>query len=312
MVSFYVSPDDQSHRGEKRGIIVNRRFFLGASGAVAACVATGGLGSSRKLFAQSVDSDLLSGAVDYHALVTASAWNGTLSPWLLTHLAHVQANVANSLQSAGIDDQIKATMAGVDPASIDLSTIDLSSFTTSVQQYAPNFQLSDAQAMWTMGGDLNSPDIITAAITQMQQYGITPTIQQTSVGYGVLAQMFTPPADGGLTYLRSPWKGRPALVKGGYTTSLPERAIYAPGRNSPILRKVAWQRAMQPAPSDGGGYSCPADGVAVVGFGTAVTVVTVMCYLTVIGAPICTVSLLVYAAVAGTVWSLGHAIKCGF
>jgi hypothetical protein len=65
------------------------------------------------------------------------------------------------------------------------------------------------------GTALNDPVTIAAALAQLQQYGITPTILQTSADYNALAKMFMPPP-GGLSYLRSPWKGRPRLVIGEY------------------------------------------------------------------------------------------------
>jgi len=293
---------------------MDRRAFLSSAGA-AAIVATGGLGASRKLYAQSsYDPNVLDNAVTAHSSVIARSFNGLGQPWDFRTLANAQSSVANTFLQGNFDAQLKSQIANVPASALNPANNDYTGAVQRIQAYAPDFQADDLQ--YLLNYISNDPDSVASTLDNLKQNGLVPTIQASAPVYMQMYHDLVNLGDEGMAALRSPFLNRnPKLAKYRQSQEKPKIALatYDPARDKPHMERATWQRPLMfLPPSSGGGYSCAADGMAGLAYGTAIAVVTTMCVLSVIGDVLCLPMLLYWAGTGGAAWGLGHAVKCGF
>lgn len=272
----------------------------------------GGLGSSRKAFGQSSLETTLTNCSDTHSLAVGNAFNGLSQPWDFHRLSQVHTAAANTLASADFDTAFKAQIANVDASSLSLATNDYTSSVQRIQTYAPTFQADDFQFL--MNYLTIDPDTTNAALTDLKQNGITPSIQGCVPIY---QQMYTDlVAQGGdatAKRFQEPFKRHRMAVAAQKSSGLPplKAATYNPREQKPKLVQSTWLRPFLTIENGGGGggYSCAADSKAGLAYGTTIAVVTFMCFFSVV-VLICSPVILFWAGTAGAAWGLGHEVKC--
>ena len=185
-----------------------------------------------------------------------------------------------------------------------------------IQAYAPDFAADDFQQL--LAYLQTDPVSVASSLADLKQNGLSPTIQATAVSYAKLQRALNLQQGDGKLVMPSPFKKRGATTAQYSASQIPkvQSATYSPHRGRPHMQDVSWQRLMMTLPQvDGGsqtGYTCAADNMAGLAYGTAVAVVATMCFFSVIGDVLCLPALAYWAGTAGAGWGLGHAVKCGF
>ena len=302
---------------------MNRRAFLVSGGSTTALLATGGLGTSRKAVAQSsatFDPTVLEGSAATHAAMIASSFNGMGQPSDLFQLANAQQVAVDTLSGTDFDDRIKALAATTDPNSLNLDNVDYSAIVSGIQMYAPDFTAADLQTAFSWLPV--SPAAIGPALSDLAQNGLLHHVQSMvpqyrALGAALLRQSRRGDGDPGPeAHVRYPFahhNGTDVRYNPQRELSRVRSATYYPDRDKPHLERASWQRAMMYLDSGGGGgtgYSCGADAMAAGATTIAVAVVSTMCFLSVIGTPICLPVVMYWVGMGGAAWVVGHGMKC--
>jgi len=285
------------HEKEVMQMMTRRSFFLTGGAATAALVATGGLGKSRRLFAQGTpafDPALVTTATSMNASTVANVFNGYTSSGDFYGSATSQVNVAANFASVGADEAWKQAFATVTPDQVNLGNMNINQFTAQIQIYAPTFQLSDAQQIFQYF--YAHPESVAASLAALQSGGITPILYQCANGFNNLATII---ASVTTTNLASPFGSRPLVNADAVARGMKPNNLQ-PNMRPPQL----------PPHGNGGHYNCADDALALMGFGVGGATIGVMCLISIIGFA-CAPVVGVMVGVVGGAWSVGHAMVCG-
>ena len=188
-----------------------------------------------------------------------------------------------------------------------------------MQSFEPSFQMADLQELTSFL--YSDPNSTAADLSQLKQQGLSPLAQANATYFAKLGKLAG--SSGSATLVMPSRFLNPNLRAARAEAAHREKfrsATYDPGAHKARLARISWARATMNLPTDDGGvdakqstgYSCQDDSAAQLAYAVAVATITVMCYASVIGAPICTATVGLYLTVGGAGWGFGHALKCGF
>jgi len=268
---------------------MDRRNFLLGAGTSSALVATGGLGLSRRAFAQSApDPNIYNASVAAHAIATGNGMyvGGFSSDWQT--VGTTLSNCLAEWNANGRDAGVAAAISSISPSMITSASLDQQTMLATLQAYQPAVQLADIQQVLSFV-DANQalvPSVLSGMQTNGMSYYIGLLINQSQLVSSYLANQ----SSGGQI---------PSAIR--------SRGTSGDKTANPI--KIA-----QPPPNEGGGYNCAVDGALIFAAGLAFATLSVMTLGSVdILAGAAWGGIALWGGIGTTGWGVGHVIAgCGF
>jgi hypothetical protein len=280
---------------------MNRRSFLTSAGATAACLATAGGSTSRKLFAQDVDPGLLNACVDNNAIAAANMYYNSAGAGDFYGLAWANSTLAQHCRDTGVDAAFNQTALWLSPGQLNPSQVDVAGVTANIQRFCPDLQVSDMQDIFNRLP--TDPDSIASGLATVQQYGLSSMLDSSAAGYYAKAG-----------YLSGNGEPTPIAYKGTRTPSYPRviNKVHRP-QMKPHLQKAMYAfRPFMTITPEGGApphkpYTCESDNRMQAAFGTFTFMVTIVCMAGWVTGLVCGP---VFGIISG-VWLIGHIAVCG-
>lgn len=262
---------------------MNRRKFM--TGSAIALVATGGLGTSRRLCAQGTGMNpaVYNSGSTLFAVATGNAFYGTptAQDWI---------NVQNNLSLAyadwtanGTDSQMQSYYNSLNPASVVAANMNQSVLLQNAQLVQPQMNLANIQTALTF----------LSTVTQSQLEEVISMIQQAGIAYYInVANM----AAGSLSH----------FLTNSSTSSLVTSALLKPTPDITTPHPIK--------PPSRPGYNCATDGALILGAGIAFATLTVMTlgFVDVLAGAAWS-SIALWGGLGTTGWGVGHVISgCNF
>ncbi len=270
---------------------MNRRAFITSAGVTAAAT-TGSIVFARRATAQSSgpNTNLYVSSGAAHSIATGNSFYGSPSGSDWNNAGNSLQPVLSDWLANGLDSHVAAYVGGVNPASVKSTNMNMPLLLQSIQQFQPAFQMADLQNALS-GIDASPASTVSSVISTIQQQGMSSYINSTIQQAPPLANAVSAKYSGG-----------------GSSGSTPQNQL----RRGMVNPNVA--RIEQPPPSDGGGYNCAADGMAVAAATIAFAVLTVMT----MGADAVLVgaawgAIATWGGLGTAAWGTGHyMVGCGF
>ncbi len=291
---------------------MNRRAFFLSGGSAAALVATGGLGTSRKAFAQAgggLDPSFLQWQTNIVATAFGNIYNnrGTdADPYIITSVC---TQMAGYLRDSGADAAMMQSVARINPTAITSTAVDPSILYNALRPATANLQMQDLADL--VNHYALNPRDIPNVLAGLQQNGIAHYLDLMADNFREMGDGFNLAPAG-------------ASIYGGPIDDLtlnPQPTPPDPGNYGGDGGGGHHLTPFQPLPPDGAGdppdeaakkrFDCAKDTDHLFEFGVGCALLGSYCWVGVVTGPFCTLGLAALLGVIAVAWSLIHIKKCG-
>lgn len=244
------------------------------------------------------DVNLINAAINTSAIQAANSYYDQLGIGDWVNLTNVHRSLLANARSSDIDGTFMHAISGVQVSDIMSAQLDTNVMLQQIQIYCPEFTAADIKLVLSRIPYHNSPDLVAAQLTLLQQGGLSGHFERVANFTDSLTQQAAARATGSI--------GVPKLGTSGRTTKTSP---------SPWVRTTNPYHLMYPPPAEDGGPSsyCPANNAAIYATGVAFAIIgSMLGPLGILAEAAFWTGFLTYGAVGVSGWATVTAAYCWF